>query len=152
MKRTVFIAGCAIALAGSASALTMSTDAGVPAVVAYENTAWIQPAIDATHLAPAAGQAADDAFAPLILEARRGADDGPGHDSGHHSCHRGGRDGDDDSGRRGDDDGPGHHRGGHGADDGPGHHRDHHRNRSTDDPILMPGSDDGTPDQGPGDA
>ena len=122
MKRTVLIAGCAIALAGTAT--TAVADRGEPIVMPYgefqtvgQLADWVLPG----DLLARRGRGADDpagddrrgrgrgsddgpghafnATLPEVLQmAKNGADDGPGHDQGDDHGGRGGDDDDDDNG------------------------------------------------------
>lgn len=97
MKNTVFLAGCAIALAGQAHALAQ-TD-GQPAAIGFpeflvsgEVAGWVAPAFEGT------------AAAPWLQLARRGSDDAGGDDNSGH----GGGDDDNDNDDSEDDDNSGH--------------------------------------------
>lgn len=128
MKRTVLIAGCAIALAGTAT--TAVADRGEPIVMPYGDfqtvgqlADWVLPA-DLLARRGRGGHGADDGpghafnrtMPDLLHLAKNGADDGPNHDSGDDHGGRGSDDDDDDNGS-----GSGRHKprvpGGSGCDD-----------------------------------
>lgn len=126
MKRTVFFAGCAIALAGSAGAAV--DQAQEPYVMSFNEfvavadmAGWTLPVGEESF-----GQARGASDTPLMQLARRGADDGPGDDNDG----RGGDSDDSSDDDSSDDDGSGSGRdrpripGGSGCDD-PGDVQEH---------------------------
>ncbi|WP_267634222.1 hypothetical protein [Frigidibacter sp. RF13] len=166
MKRTVLIAGCAIALAGTAT--TAFADRGEPLVMPYgefqavgQMADWVLPG----DLLARRGRGADDPAGDDRGRGGHGADDGPNHTlletptllTPELLARRGADDpaGDDRRGRgRGTDDGPGHtfnttlpemlQMAKNGADDGPDHDQDDdHGGRGGDDDDDDNGSGSG---------